>query len=223
MGLPRAARPPGRLRDPARRQQYVRQRARTMALRRRTTSAESRRNSSAKCTWPATRPWTTSYRHAQCARDGRRVGPLRGPFASGSGPHADPGTLSCRHWTGCSPRRRRPMRRPTARPGSGAERIVPRRLSSASQDLQQQFIRELLHRDSPGGRDQIVLDAESPASGIYRTNTRETFALALEGAFPLLHSCTGEGGFPGAGLGFPAGLAVAGRQPVSPGPGCRRS
>lgn len=61
------------------------------------------------------------------------------------------------------------------------------------QELQRQFVREILHRDSVGLFSQVVtngLDAERRLA-IYRTNARETFALALEAAFPLLLSCMG--------------------------------
>lgn len=61
------------------------------------------------------------------------------------------------------------------------------------QDLQRQFVREVLYRESPGLLSQIVangLDAERRLA-IYRNNARETFALALEAAFPLLLRCMG--------------------------------
>lgn len=61
------------------------------------------------------------------------------------------------------------------------------------QDLQRQFVQEILYRKSDGLRSQVVangLDAERRLA-IYRTNTRETFALALEAAFPVLLACMG--------------------------------
>ena len=61
------------------------------------------------------------------------------------------------------------------------------------QELQRQFVREVLYRDSVGLLPQVVtngLGAERRLA-IYRTNARETFALALEAAFPLLLGCTG--------------------------------
>lgn len=60
-------------------------------------------------------------------------------------------------------------------------------------DLQQQVVRELLYRDAPAVASRIVaggLDVQRRL-GIYRTNARENFALALEAAFPLLLRCTG--------------------------------
>ena len=54
-------------------------------------------------------------------------------------------------------------------------------------------MRELLYRDSPDLLSQVVangLGAERRLA-IYRTNARETFALALEAAFPLLLACVG--------------------------------
>jgi hypothetical protein len=61
------------------------------------------------------------------------------------------------------------------------------------QELQQQIIRELLYRDAPGVARQIIAGGPGVQRrlGIYRTNTRENFAVALEAAFPLLHRCTG--------------------------------
>ena len=63
----------------------------------------------------------------------------------------------------------------------------------ALKELQRQFVRELLYRDSPEVAAQIVangLGAERRLA-IYRTNARETFALALEAAYPLLLACVG--------------------------------
>jgi hypothetical protein len=60
-------------------------------------------------------------------------------------------------------------------------------------DLQRQFVRAVLYRDSPELRSRVVangLDAERRLA-IYRTNARETFALALEAAFPVLLACVG--------------------------------
>ncbi len=64
---------------------------------------------------------------------------------------------------------------------------------AALRDLQQQFLREILYRDAQGVRDLVRpggTDAERRL-GIYRTNARENFALALEAAFPLLRLCLG--------------------------------
>ena len=64
---------------------------------------------------------------------------------------------------------------------------------SSLQELQRQFVREVLYRESPELALQIVangLGAERRLA-IYRTNARETFALALEAAFPLLLACVG--------------------------------
>lgn len=64
---------------------------------------------------------------------------------------------------------------------------------SSLRDLQRQFVREVLYRDAPDVAAQIVandLGAERQLA-IYRTNARETFALALEAAFPLLLACVG--------------------------------
>ena len=64
---------------------------------------------------------------------------------------------------------------------------------SSLQELQRQFVREVLYRDSPDIATRIVangLGAERRLA-IYRTNARETFALALEAAFPLLLACVG--------------------------------
>lgn len=65
--------------------------------------------------------------------------------------------------------------------------------SAALGQLQRQFVRQLLYRDSPGIAALIRsggLDTERRL-GIYRTNARENFALALEAAFPLLLRCLG--------------------------------
>lgn len=63
----------------------------------------------------------------------------------------------------------------------------------ALKDLQQQFVREVLYRDGAELRASIL--DRSPGTerriGIYRTNARENFALALEAAFPLLVRCVG--------------------------------
>ena len=70
----------------------------------------------------------------------------------------------------------------------------PEAVGNASlKELQRQFVRELLYRDSPDLLSQVVangLGAERRLA-IYRTNARETFALALEAAFPLLLACVG--------------------------------
>ena len=66
------------------------------------------------------------------------------------------------------------------------------------QELQRQFVREILYRDSTGLIPQVVANGATNDPGaerrlaIYRTNARETFALALEAAFPLLLRCTGS-------------------------------
>ena len=85
------------------------------------------------------------------------------------------------------------MRRPPSLPVSGAERIVPASPEIPLEELQQQLVRELLYRDAPGVAHQIVPGGPGIQRrlGIYRTNTRENFAAALEAAFPLLHRCTG--------------------------------
>lgn len=59
--------------------------------------------------------------------------------------------------------------------------------------LQRQFVREVLHRDAAGLASRIRTDGRSTGRGlgIYRTNARENFALALESAFPLLLRCLG--------------------------------
>jgi hypothetical protein len=59
--------------------------------------------------------------------------------------------------------------------------------------LQRQFVREVLYRDSPGLASRIRTDGLGAERrlGIYRTNARENFALALEAAFPLLLRCLG--------------------------------
>lgn len=60
-------------------------------------------------------------------------------------------------------------------------------------DLQRQFVREVLYRDGAGLTARIRTDGLSAQRrlGIYRTNARENFALALEAAFPLLLRCVG--------------------------------
>jgi len=65
--------------------------------------------------------------------------------------------------------------------------------ASALQELQQQFVREVLYRDSVGLLPRIIdrgLSADRRLA-IYRNNARENFALALEAAFPLLLACMG--------------------------------
>ncbi len=65
--------------------------------------------------------------------------------------------------------------------------------ASALRELQQQFVREVLYRESVGLLPRVVergLGADRRVA-IYRNNTRENFALALEAAFPLLLACTG--------------------------------
>lgn len=67
----------------------------------------------------------------------------------------------------------------------------------ALKELQQQFVREIFHRDSVGLLPRIVaagLTAERRVA-IYRNNTRENFAVALEAAFPLLLACMGADEF----------------------------
>lgn len=60
-------------------------------------------------------------------------------------------------------------------------------------DLQQRFVREILYRDAPDLQSRVVAGDPGPERrlGIYRTNARENFALALEAAFPLLLRCLG--------------------------------
>lgn len=60
-------------------------------------------------------------------------------------------------------------------------------------ELQHQFVREILYRDAAGLASRIRSDGLSAERrlGIYRTNTRENFALALEAAYPLLIRCLG--------------------------------
>lgn len=63
----------------------------------------------------------------------------------------------------------------------------------ALKELQQQFVREVLYRDSAGLLPR-VLDRGSSAGrrvAIYRSNARENFALALEAGYPLLLACMG--------------------------------
>lgn len=66
-------------------------------------------------------------------------------------------------------------------------------LQNALRDLQQQFVREVLYRDAAALRSRILDGAPGVDRrlGIYRTNARENFALALEAAFPLLLCCVG--------------------------------
>lgn len=61
-------------------------------------------------------------------------------------------------------------------------------------DLQRQFVREILHRDSTGLIPQVIANGVAPERrlAIYRTNARENFALALEAAYPLLLRCMGS-------------------------------
>ncbi len=61
-------------------------------------------------------------------------------------------------------------------------------------DLQRQFVREILYRESDGLRAQVVANGRDADRrlAIYRTNARETFALALEAAFPVLLACMGS-------------------------------
>jgi len=61
-------------------------------------------------------------------------------------------------------------------------------------ELQRQFVREILYRDSTDLVSKVIangVDADRRLS-VYRTNARETFALALQAAFPLLLRCTGS-------------------------------
>lgn len=59
--------------------------------------------------------------------------------------------------------------------------------------LQRQFVREILYRDSAGWPARIRTDGLSAERrmGIYRSTARENFARALESAFPLLLRCLG--------------------------------
>lgn len=89
------------------------------------------------------------------------------------------------------------MRRPGRWRVSGTERIVPPEDPTAAggplAQLQRQFVRALLYRDSPGLASRIRTGGPGAERrlGIYRTNARENFALALEAAFPLLLRCLG--------------------------------
>ncbi|MBL8200052.1 MAG: putative DNA-binding domain-containing protein [Chromatiales bacterium] len=80
---------------------------------------------------------------------------------------------------------------------SRMERIVPPEHPSAAGgplgELQRQFVREVLYRDSAGLPGRVRTDGLTAERrlGIYRTNARENFALALEAAFPLLLRCLG--------------------------------
>jgi len=63
----------------------------------------------------------------------------------------------------------------------------------ALRELQHQFVREVLYRDSVGLLPHVLergLSADRRVA-IYRTNSRENFALALEAAFPLLLALMG--------------------------------
>lgn len=89
------------------------------------------------------------------------------------------------------------MRKPARWRVTVPERAVPSSPEStpgiALKALQQQFVREVLYRDGKELRSSI-LDRSPGAErriGIYRTNARENFALALEAAFPLLLRCVG--------------------------------
>jgi hypothetical protein len=69
--------------------------------------------------------------------------------------------------------------------------------ASALRELQQQFVREVLYRESVGLLPTILergLRADRRLA-IYRNNARENFALALEAAFPLLLACMGDDEF----------------------------
>jgi len=70
-------------------------------------------------------------------------------------------------------------------------------LQNALRDLQQQFVREVLYRDAAALRSRILDGAPGVDRrlGIYRTNARENFVLALEAAFPLLLRCVGPDEF----------------------------
>ena len=80
---------------------------------------------------------------------------------------------------------------------SGTERTVlpddPSAAGGPLGQLQRQFVREVLYRDSVGLSARIRTDGLSTERrlAIYRTNARENFALALEAAFPLLLRCLG--------------------------------
>lgn len=71
---------------------------------------------------------------------------------------------------------------------------MPSSPDDSLRELQQQFVREVLYRDAPGVLSRISgggTDVQRRL-GIYRTNARENFALALEAAFPLLLRCVGR-------------------------------
>ena len=77
-------------------------------------------------------------------------------------------------------------------------RTLPENHAAASLvELQRQFVREILHRDSTDLVSQVIANGVDPERrlSIYRTNARENFALALEAAFPLLLRCTGSAEF----------------------------
>ena len=61
-------------------------------------------------------------------------------------------------------------------------------------ELQHQFVREVLYRDSAGLAAQVVENGRSAEQrlGVYRNNAREGFALALEAAFPVLLAAMGS-------------------------------
>ena len=64
-------------------------------------------------------------------------------------------------------------------------------------ELQHQFVREVLYRDSTGLAAQVVENGRSAEQrlGVYRNNAREGFALALEAAFPVLLAAMGSKSF----------------------------
>lgn len=90
------------------------------------------------------------------------------------------------------------MRRRARWRASGTERIIvppddPSAAGGPLGQLQREFVREVLYRESPGLASRIRTGGPGAERrlGIYRTNARENFALALEAAFPLLLRCVG--------------------------------
>lgn len=65
--------------------------------------------------------------------------------------------------------------------------------TTALAELQRQFVCEVLYREAPELLSQVLANGRRPEArvAIYRRNAQETFALALEAAFPLLLACMG--------------------------------
>lgn len=81
-------------------------------------------------------------------------------------------------------------------PGS-PDRTPDRTPGAALGELQRQFVREILYRDSTGLHSQVVVNGLDPQRrlAIYRANARENVAQALEAAYPLLLCCMGRDEF----------------------------